>query len=977
MTVDPGNWLLKASDAGNGKPWGTDTNMAGRAKSTPSQPWDTGCKVTTFVGGYAAMSAMRDALEIVISAAKASSNPFGSRGHVYIADWRFNCQRDLSSTNSWKTGAWGSATSSIVDQTAIGLVLRLMQAGVNVRILVWFPTLVENVAGKLFGHVLDHTYLWSVIQKENDRLVTLHSLTTPIGVVGLDRRTADGSVSGTHHQKLVVIRSPTLDVAFCGGVDLAFTRRDAPEDPATFTAETVLDGDWQSGTTMPSVSLIPPGIIWPPDASTDYSSAAAVKPWPATFAQGSDLPTTSDSSEVCTAIGGTWNGTSCSYKYPDGATGPAGPIYGATNQYWHDQHLQLEGSIVETLEWQFWERWVDPERMDDRIVQLILKLKDPLRLTDNLRTGTVLFSTDKALTLDGVTITVNSKVVPLDNPVPIATSVGPSVVQMWRTIPMRDRPAGALFDDGEFTIMAGIANAISKANELIWIFDQFFWSEPAARLLNYRLTTTASLHIIIILPPHADSTYREEHLLRQLALTELTQGLTSDQRTRVFIYDMWHMVDQDPAHGSGIYVHAKAHTYDGALLVCGSANMNRRSLMCDSELACAVVDPDLVKDHQRRLWKMLFKDTPTGGDVTWPDLDLNQSGNGALFFAKFLQAAGAPGAYLVPDPWDDANPLNQPFITSELPAPAPIVKLPNGVPRAVALLGPKYEATCGVALDPSSLVKKAEDDVIDETTQIARPVRLDEVVARVEGGGSSYRQRTSPFRGEIINLAGVVYTDGTYGYTETAAWWKQFCAGLPCFMLLGWPDYETAIFDNIPIDGQNVVLQLWRGWCQRFVGLKGMPGGIGAEVGVYRRIPGQFQKFLHDYGLDGVVNQVASQKRWIDEFGWIPDGYLTDKFYQLTDAQTWWPFTELNAKVEFTLRNPTTNQVLFSAGGENTYWLCKWMLPEDYTNKVKADPSRQAPAMSKDYTLEFTVTGKSTSFSGTWATGDGRPTWPP
>src|SRR5712691_10655036 len=91
----------------DGKPWGVATKMAERAKTAGVVPWDQGCEVTPLIGGYAAMSAMRDALESLISAARVSGARAGERGHVYIAGWRFNCQRDLSSKNPWKTSrAW-------------------------------------------------------------------------------------------------------------------------------------------------------------------------------------------------------------------------------------------------------------------------------------------------------------------------------------------------------------------------------------------------------------------------------------------------------------------------------------------------------------------------------------------------------------------------------------------------------------------------------------------------------------------------------------------------------------------------------------------------------------------------------------------------------------------------------------------------------------------------------------------------------
>ena len=53
--------------------------------------------------------------------------------------------------------------------------------------------------------------------------------------------------------------------------------------------------------------------------------------------------------------------------------------------------------------------------------------------------------------------------------------------------------------------------------------------------------------------------------------------------------------DLENAHGVPIYVHAKICIVDDVWLTCGSDNFNRRSWTNDSELTCAVIDPNQDK----------------------------------------------------------------------------------------------------------------------------------------------------------------------------------------------------------------------------------------------------------------------------------------------------------------------------------------------------------------------------------------------
>jgi phosphatidylserine/phosphatidylglycerophosphate/cardiolipin synthase-like enzyme len=738
-------WLLNFTDPnpanvngalGDGRPWADGTQMAGRIRQAPpAVPWDANCRVTTYIDGLSAMRAMRNALEAVIAAANvanAAGGQFAWRGHVYIAGWRFNCMRDLSE-NNWGTNPWPvpAPAANVTDQTAMGLVVRLLQAGVMVRIMVWLPTPMarDRVIGA--AHVEDHFLAARIVKYESNRLtppggaplppgVAGPGVPVPLGVVALDLRTAAITFpAASHHQKMMVIRSPATNVAFVGGVDLAYTRRSG------FTPPTPPSGDWQSGQTIPQN----PAQWWPrqapPAPPVDYQflgdpalaqpawapALPAQAPVPAINAvQAADLP--------CAP--------------PPGVNVYGNSIVPGFRQIWHDQHLMLEGPIVATIEEQFKERWEDQA---DRDWLGNAKLRSDVDNAADWASGQVIFSTAAAYNAGQIVqLPAVARPVPAVPAMPpvLAGWPGPwppvlpavSNVQMWRTIPLRNRTAQVppppgpppRFTRGEFTVMAGIANAVEQARELIWMFDQYFWSEPLARLLNTQLRTWQSLHLILILPPYADGSPGAQHKARQDALTLLTDGLprnpATNALTQVGVYNMWYgqWLAAGYAANRGIYVHAKSHTYDDALLVCGSANLARRSFLCDTELACAVEDPAVVNAHQQRLWAQLFP-----GGVAWPGATnlTTGAGGGAAFFTAFQNAAAtAANSLLIPDPWETRLPL------------------PNNVTRTADRMLPEYTG----ALDPSSVTLTIESTRVADPNfpVLGRLPNLADIVTRLE-----------------------------------------------------------------------------------------------------------------------------------------------------------------------------------------------------------------------------------------------------
>jgi phosphatidylserine/phosphatidylglycerophosphate/cardiolipin synthase-like enzyme len=569
-------------------------------------PWDNGCKVKPLVDGLETMNAIRDGLEAMIAAAPDAVRRGADPGHVYLAGWQFNAQRDLSVDNAWKTGPWSAGQDARADQTLLGLLLRAMQAGIKIRMLAWYPTKVEE-GGIGAAQGQDHLYMAKVMGRESERLGDRLR-----AIVALDCRVADRPWTASHHQKLLIMRSEGTNLAFTGGVDLAFLRRNTG------------DGDWQSGLGIPEWEFVATGghpVPWPQmQGGPDYATVMAA-----------GRPSKRRTGDLIAEI------------------------YGAENQIWLDKHLMLMGPIVQSLEEAFRERWVD---------------SGTARLLSTLMPagyGDVLFSTDGAYTSDGIAALPPAADV---DPIP-----GGSVVQMWRTIPERRSRTGPLYQDGEFTVVSGLANAIGLAQKFIWIYDQYFWNLPLARLMNARLRAVPGLRVIIVLPPWADGTipfvHRAQHRARQMALDVLRDGV-ADQ---VKVYNAW-TADRP---GRGAYLHAKMQMFDGTLLACGSANLNLRSALCDTELVCATSDASVVLALEQRLWLEHFgKITPT------PDFPAGGTAN-PRFFELFAAAAAMSKAALVEDPAAGGPPL------------------PNNQERVLMKPGHKYDKLYRELLDPSSI----------------------------------------------------------------------------------------------------------------------------------------------------------------------------------------------------------------------------------------------------------------------------------
>jgi hypothetical protein len=189
----------------------------------------------------------------------------------------------------------------------------------------------------------------------------------------------------------------------------------------------------------------------------------------------------------------------------------------------------------------------------------------------------------------------------------------------------------------------------------------------------------------------------------------------------------------------------------------------------------------------------------------------------------------------------------------------------------------------------------------------------------------------------------VSYTDTRgYSYVETSDGWKQMCTAFPCFSALEWPDYASTAFKTT-INNRPVVIQLWKGNCEKFLGLTKFPGGIGAEVGVYRLIPGKARP---------------------RNLAFLPPSFaasLLGPIGKLSDNDLWWAYPELGTQIQFSLVNPNNGEIFFSTGTEKTYWLNRWMNPESYEKYKRTEGKGKTPPSwhEVNYRLHYSINGVS------------------
>jgi phosphatidylserine/phosphatidylglycerophosphate/cardiolipin synthase-like enzyme len=287
---------------------------------------------------------------------------------------------------------------------------------------------------------------------------------------------------------------------------------------------------------------------------------------------------------------------------------------------WHDTQLEVRGPAVGDLWVTFRERWEDPTPLDHR---------NPWRARLTRRVGQPRHPT------------------PLpelpDDPGP----AGPHAVQVLRTYPAK-RPRLPFAPAGERSIARAYHKVLWRARRLVYLEDQYLWSEDIARALADALRRSPELRLLAVVPRYPDQDGRltgPPNRIGQQAAIDLVRAAGGD---RVGVYNL------ENEAGTPIYVHAKVCVVDDVWAAVGSDNLNRRSWTHDAELSAAVLDETMdpreprdpaglgdgarvfARELRLRLWREHLGRAP--GD----DADLVDPVEG---FAAWREAAAALDAW--------------------------------------------------------------------------------------------------------------------------------------------------------------------------------------------------------------------------------------------------------------------------------------------------------------------------------------------
>jgi phosphatidylserine/phosphatidylglycerophosphate/cardiolipin synthase-like enzyme len=349
---------------------------------------------------------------------------------------------------------------------------------------------------------------------------------------------------------------------------------------------------------------------------------------------------------------------------------PMAEVYG-DRPPWHDVQLEIRGPAVGDVETVFRERWNDPASLSRNPLHRLRDLIERRRV-DAERLPRRMPEPEPA-TADAA---ASSRAV-------VTAGTVTHDVQILRTYPRLRGTAYPFAPKGERSIARAYMKALTQARHLIYVEDQYLWSEEVIQPFAEALQANPELHVITVLPMHPDSANRAVAAAQAYGRRQALAALRRAGGDRVASYGIENHL------GTPIYVHAKVCVIDDTWMTVGSDNFNLRSWTYDSELTCAVHDPSGGDGLPRRLRLALHREHL--GRAEADDVDLMDPVVTFTAFAKAAQELDAwhAGGRVGPRPPGRLRAYHPPEVPWALRVPAKllyhVVCDPDGRPTKMRL----------------------------------------------------------------------------------------------------------------------------------------------------------------------------------------------------------------------------------------------------------------------------------------------------
>jgi hypothetical protein len=184
--------------------------------------------------------------------------------------------------------------------------------------------------------------------------------------------------------------------------------------------------------------------------------------------------------------------------------------------------------------------------------------------------------------------------------------------------------------------------------------------------------------------------------------------------------------------------------------------------------------------------------------------------------------------------------------------------------------------------------------------------------------------------------------EGGYHFITMSKSWRAMCRDMPDSPRVVIPPVYATAWIDLPDD--DLVIQAWKGNCPH---IPGLPGGIGGEVGVYRREPGRKLE------APRVIPEVDKLPVWERPLARRAIRWLLRRAQQIVDEgeQLWWPVEDSREPIAMSFAYD--GQTFFAANQPDGYWLSRWMTYASYLRFAAA--KRHVPAFARDFEMQFSV----------------------